>query len=126
MLNKGYFTEGVLVMDRKRILTNYLKNHFLIDIPTILILFLCVVTQAYSLNYAKLYMILKLYSLNCIDRIYQRKLQTKRLRKTIYIIARLLVIVMLLSHIMGLIFYALDNYLYTNGIYAPQCISSVM
>ena len=59
-------------MDRKRILTNFLKHHFLIDIPTIIIVFLCLVTQSYGLNYAKLFMILKINTLNAIDKIYQR------------------------------------------------------
>lgn len=119
MLNKGYFTEGILIMDRKRILTNFLKRHFIIDIPSIFIVFLCIVTQNYWINYAKIYLVLKLYTLNQIDKIYQRKLQTKRLRKTIYVIARLLLIVLLLSHVMGLIFYAIDYYILTNGIFAP-------
>lgn len=120
MLNKGYFTEGILIMDRKRILTNFLKRHFLIDVPSIIIVFLCLVTQSYGLNYAKLYLILKLNTLNRIDQIYQRKLQTQRLRKTVYIIVRLLLIVLLLSHVMGLIFYAMDYYILTNGIFPPS------
>lgn len=120
MLNKGYFSEGILIMDRKRILSNYLKYHFLIDSLTVLILFLCLVTKSYALNWAKLWLILKLYSLSKIDQIYQRKLQVHRLRKTIYVIARLLLIVLLLSHVMGLFFYSLDYYIYINGIYAPQ------
>jgi hypothetical protein len=120
MLNKGYFSEGILIMDRKRILSNYLKYHFIIDFLTILILFLCLVTQSYGLNWAKLWMVAKLYSLSKIDKIYQRKLQVHRVRKTIYVITRLLLIVLLLSHVMGLFFYALDYYIYINGIYAPQ------
>jgi len=119
MLNKGYFTEGILIMDRKRILTNFLKRHFIIDIPTIIIVFLCVATQNYGINYAKLFLILKLNTLGCIDRIYQRKLQTKRVRKTVYVVARLLLIVLLIAHVMGLIFYAIDDYILTNGIFAP-------
>lgn len=125
MLNKGYYTEGILIMDRKRILTNFLKRHFLIDIPSIIILFLCIVTQNYGLNYAKIYLVLKLYTLNKIDQIYQRKLQTKRLRKTVYVITRLLLIVLLLSHVMGLIFYAMDYYFLTSGIFAPECTAGV-
>lgn len=119
MLNKGYYTGGVLIMDRKRILRNYLRSHILIDIPTIIILFLCVVTQSYNLNYAKLFLFFKLYTISVIDMIFQRKLQTKRVQKTIYVIARLLIIVLLISHFMGLIFYAMDYYILTNGIFAP-------
>jgi hypothetical protein len=108
-------------MDRKRILSNYIKYHFLADFIFMIILLICITSHSYYWNYAKLFIIFKLRSISKIDQIYQRSLQTHRFKKTVYIIIRILIIDLSICNIIGLIFYAIDHYILTNGIFAPDC-----
>ena len=48
-----------------------------------------------------------------------RRLYLNRVLKTIYVVFKLTVIIFILSHIVGLIFYAMDHYFLTTGFYAP-------
>lgn len=120
-LNMGYYVDGILILDRKRIISRYAKTFFFIDIPVILIIFFSITIKAFRINYAKFYLLLKLIQLNNIDYIIQRKLQIYRTLKAIYLILRILWIVMWISNIMGLIFYVMDYYILMNGIYASEC-----
>ena len=109
--------DGILILDRKRIISRYVKTLFFIDIPVILIIFFSITIKAFGINYAKFYVLTKLIQMNRVDYIIQRKLQIYRTLKAIYLILRILWIVMWISNIMGLIFYAMDYYILINGIY---------
>lgn len=58
-LNCGYLYRGMIVMDYKRITSNYMRNHFIIDIVSIIIVVVCPISRYFYLNYAKLWLILK-------------------------------------------------------------------
>lgn len=120
-LNTGYYMDGILILDRKRIISRYIKTLFLIDIPVILIIFFSITIKSFGINYAKFYILLKMIQMNRIDYVIQRKLQIYRTTKAIYLILRILWIVMWISNIMGLIFYVIDYYILVNGIYASEC-----
>ena len=113
--------DGILILDRKRIISRYIKTLFLIDIPVILIIFFCITIKSFGINYAKFYILLKMIQMNRIDYVIQRKLQIYRTTKAIYLILRILWIVMWISNVMGLIFYVIDYYILVNGIYEPEC-----
>ena len=108
--NCGYLFRGLVVLDRQRIVANYLRSLFLIDVVTVLILFLCPITRNYHLNFAKLITLFKVIRLFEIDDFYLRRLNLHRKSKALYIIFKLIVIIFLLSHAIGLIFYAMDEY----------------
>lgn len=109
-------------MDYKRITSYYMRRFAIIDIVSVFIIIICPASGSYSLNFAKLWLILKVGRLFQIDDFYLRKLNIHRKSKAIYVIFKLMVIIFLLSHMVGLIFYAMDNYLCSSGIYESQCI----
>lgn len=112
-LNCGYLYRGMIVMDYKRIRSHYMRNHIIVDTISIIIVIICPISRYYYLNYAKLWLILKVVRLFEIDDYYLRRLNIHRKSKAIYVIFKLMVIIYLLSHVVGLIFYAIDNYLCT-------------
>lgn len=120
-LNCGYLYRGMVIMDYKRITSHFMRTYAVIDIISILIVILCPVTGYYYLNFAKLWLILKVSRLFQIDDFYLRKLNIHRKSKAIYVIFKLMVIIFLLSHLVGLIFYAMDDYLCSSGYYEDQC-----
>ena len=54
-----------------------------------------------------------------IDDYFLRRFNVKRIKKTLYVIFKLSVLVAVISHAFGVIFYIIDLYIYNNGIYAP-------
>jgi hypothetical protein len=98
-----------------------MRTYAVIDIISLLIIIICPVSRSFSLNFAKLWLILKVGRLFQIDDFYLRKLNIHRKSKAVYVIFKLMVIIFLLSHLVGLIFYAIDNYLCSSGMYEDQC-----
>jgi hypothetical protein len=114
--NRGYFSEGIMIMDRKRILANYIKRYLVVDIFCPIILIICITSQNYYTNWIKLFFIFKLGSLDAFDKIYQRILNVRRNAKAVYIIVRILSFIVALCHIIGIIFYSIDLYILNNNI----------
>jgi hypothetical protein len=114
--NRGYFSEGIMIMDRKRILANYIKWYLVVDIFCPIILIICITSQNYYTNWMKLFFIFKLISLDSFDKIYQRILNVRRNAKAVYIIVRILSFIVALCHIIGIIFYSIDLYILNNNI----------
>lgn len=119
-LNCGYLYRGMIIMDHKRITSNYLRKHALIDIISLIIVIICPTIKNYKLNYLKFWLLLKVIRLFQMDDFYLRKLNIYRKSKAIYVVFKLMVIIYLLSHMVGLIFYAIDNYLCNVLQYYPQ------
>jgi len=124
-LNCGYLYRGMIVMDPKRITSYYLRNSGVIDIVSLLIVIICPISNSFYLNFAKLWLILKVGRLFQIDDFYLRKLNIHRKLKAIYVIFKLMVIIFLLSHTVGLIFYAIDYHLCASGRYQQQCTFAI-
>jgi hypothetical protein len=116
-LNCGYLYRGMIIMDLKRITSYYLRYFVIIDVISLLVIVICPISGYYYLNFSKLWLICKVSRLFQIDNFYLRKLNIHKRWKALYVIFKLIVIIFLLSHTVGLIFYAIDHYLCTNGIY---------
>ena len=89
------------------------------DLVYVILLILCLATQSYHLNYSKFLCLVKFLRLFEIDDYFLRRFNVKRIKKTLYTIFKLSVIVAVISHAFGVMFYAIDLYIYNNGIYAP-------
>ena len=120
-LNCGYLYRGMVIMDYKRITSRYMRTFSIIDILSLLIVIACPLSRSYYLNFAKLWLVLKVTRLFQIDDFYLRKLNIHRKSKAVYVIFKLMIIIFLLSHLVGLIFYAMDNYLCSSGYYQDEC-----
>ena len=116
-LNCGYLYRGMIIMDYKRITSRYFRTFAVIDIVSVIIVIACPITRSYYINYMKLWLILKVTRLFEIDDFYLRKLNIHRKSKAFYVIFKLMIIIFLLSHLVGLIFYAIDNHLCSSGYY---------
>lgn len=115
--NCGYLYRGMVIMDRKRITSHYTRTYLIFDIVSVLVVFACPISSYYSLNYSKFWLLLKIGRLFQIDDFYLRKLNIHRRSKAAYVIFKLMVIIFLLSHLIGLIFYVIDRYLCASGQY---------
>ena len=119
-LNRGYYSHGILILDRKRIYRHYLRYHFFIDLLGLIVVMACFFSGAFVMNYFKALFLLKLYNLYLIDVTFQRVLQFHRTRSTIYMVGRLILIMIMACHYLGGIFYAIDLYVYNTNYYGPN------
>lgn len=119
-LNCGYLYRGMIVMSRPRIVNHYLRRLFLLDLTFVIIVVLCPASGNYYLNFAKLLIFTKVFRLFEIDDFYLRSLNLRRKSKAVYVIFKLIVIIFALSHLIGLIFFAMDEHFLNSGYYAPD------
>lgn len=119
-LNRGYYNQGILVLDRKKIYHHYLRYHSWIDILGLIVVMMCFFSGNFTLNYFKVLFLLKLYNLYLIDVTFQRVLQFHRTRSTIYLVSRLVLLMVMSCHYLGGIFYAIDYYVYSTNYYGPN------
>ena len=110
----------MIVTDRKRIVARYLRQGLIIDVVTVLILIVSPASGALWTNWLKLWLILKLIRLSEIDDFYMRKFNIYRKSKTVYVIFKQIMLIFVLSHIVGLIFYAMDYQFLASGYYPPD------
>lgn len=119
-LNKGFYRQGVLVFNRKEIYRHYLRQHLAIDMLALIVVMMSFFSGAFLVNYIKILFLLKLYNFHVIDVSFQRVLQFHRTRSTVYMVSRLIVIMIMLCHYLGGIFYAIDLFVYNNNFYGPN------
>ena len=119
-LNCGYLFRGMIVRERKRIVARYLRKSFIIDIVWIIIIMICPLSEVIWLNWFKLWIVFKLMRLWEIDAYYMRKLNIYRVAKAFYVIFKMIILIFILSHIVGLWFYAMDYYFLSSGYYSPD------
>lgn len=111
----------MIILDEKRVTARYLAYGFFLDIIALIIVIICPATGVFTLNYLKFWLLFKLIRLSEIDDFYLRRFNINRVGKALYVIFKMIVIIFLLSHLVGLIFYAMDYYYLTSGIYPPSC-----
>jgi hypothetical protein len=119
-LNRGFYRQGILILDRKEIYRHYLRTHCIIDLTGLIVVMMCFFSGSYVLNYIKILFLLKLFNLYLIDQTLQRVLQFHRTRSTAYLVTRLIMIMVMGCHYLGGIFYAIDLYVYNTNYYGPN------
>ena len=107
-------------MDRLKVVNHYLKNYFLIDFISVLIVTVCFFTQDMTLNYVKMVFYFKFTTLHRIDTIYTRILVFYLKWNVVYIIFKQILVVLISTHYIGVIFFAIDYYVYSNNLYGPS------
>lgn len=91
----------------------------MIDIIGVLMVAICFFSENMILNYFKMFFYGKLLTLRKIDIIYQKMLVFHLKWNIIYLISRQIVIVLMSTHYLGVVFWSIDNYIYTNNYYGP-------
>lgn len=94
---------------------------FIFDFAYVILLIVCLGSGSFSANNGKYICLTKVVRLFEIDDYFLRRFNVKRIKKTIYTILKLVVIIIILSHAIGVLFYVLDYYIYVNGIFEPAC-----
>ena len=107
-------------MSKLKIVTHYFKLYFLIDFVSIFVVTTCFFSGNKDFNYAKILFFFKITVLNRIDVLYQKMLIFYIKWNMAYLILRQIIIVVLTTHYLGVIFFAVDNYVYTNNYYGPN------
>lgn len=107
-------------MDKLKIVKHYLIKYFLIDITSVVLVTASFVTQSMLMNYVKIIFYFKIISLHRIDMIYQKILMFYIKWNMVYLVFRQIIIVMVSTHYLGVVFFAIDNYVYTNNYYGPS------
>lgn len=113
-LNTGFLFRGMIILEKERAVSRYLRSFFITDVLLVVILITSVTSREYYTNIPKLLIILKFMRMFEIDELYLRKLSTSLKGKAIYVIGKQLITIFVIAHTLGTIFYAID-YSLTQG-----------
>lgn len=118
---KMEYREGLLIKDTRILVKEYLRRNFWIDIIGLLSLLIPMIfRQYYAVNLLKIFFLPKVLILNRLDRKVVNVLVFQVRTKTIYLIARLVVFMILISHFIGIGFYMVAYYIYSTNYYGPN------
>lgn len=104
----GYLSRGMIVLERERVIAHYLRFHFIIDAIVLIVLAVGVAIYDFGINYVKCIVIVKFIRIYEFDQLYLRRLAVSRVLKMFYVIWQQVVIIFVLSHIIGVIYYWID------------------
>lgn len=118
---KMEYREGLLIKDTRILVKEYLRRNFWIDIIGLLSLLIPMIfRQYYAVNLLKIFFLPKVLILNRLDRKVVNVLVFQVRIKTIYLITRLVVFMILISHFIGIGFYMVAYYIYSTNYYGPN------
>ena len=112
----GFLSKGIIVKNKERVTARYVNYPIIIDISVLLILFLALATQLYAINYVKIVVILKFIRMFEMDRYVMRMLLVEYTLKVVYVILKQVVVIIVISHVIGIFYYMLDSYLLTTDV----------
>ena len=95
-------------MERERVIARYLRVRFFLDMLVLIVLTISIQISSFGINYVKILIILNFRRIYEIDKFYVRALSLHRKSKTAYVLFKQMVIIYVLSHIQGVIFYWID------------------
>lgn len=119
-LSKGYYDEGILVTDRKKIIKRYFPYQATIDIIGLFVVLVTFANGSYFLNYFKVLFFLKILNLYQIDVIFQRVLMSSMKLNSTYLIFRQIVMVLIAAHYYAVTYFALSKWIYETNHYGPS------
>ena len=124
----GYLNRGMIILERERVIARYLRVRFFLDLLMVLLITLGIALDTFVMNYLKIVIILSFRRILEIDQFYLRSLSLHRKSKTAYVIFKQIVIIFVLSHIEGVIFYWIDFAMLKSSMCLdnPDCNNMVM
>lgn len=118
---KMEYREGLLIKDTRILVKDYLRRNFWIDIIGLLAVVIPMAfRQYYAVNLLKIFFLPKVVILNLLDDKVVSVLVFQVKIKTVYLIARLVVFMILISHFIGIGFYMTGYYVYSTNYYGPN------
>lgn len=116
--NTGYLFRGVIITDKSRVVSTYLRSLFIPDLLILIILIITILSSDIYINILKILIVTKFIRMLDFDELYLRKISTQKMLKVYYVISKQFITIFILSHTIGLFFYAID-YALAND---PVCI----
>lgn len=107
-LNAGFLYRGMIIMEKERSVSRYLRYFFIIDIVLVVVLIISMVSDDFYMNFLKIIIALKFIRMFEIDGLFIRKLSTSPNYKVLYVIGKQLVTIFVFAHTIGTIYYAID------------------
>lgn len=118
---KMEYREGLLIKDTRILVKDYLRRNFWIDIIGLLCLLIPMIFKKYyAVNLLKIFFLPKILILNQLDDKVVNVLVFQVKIKTFYLISRLVVFMILISHFIGIGFYMVAHYIYSTNYYGPN------
>lgn len=107
-LSAGFLSRGMVVVERERAVRRYARSFLAVDAALVVVLAVSLASGDYYTNVPKMLVVLKFARMFEIDALFVRRLSTSYNAKALYVISKQLVTVFVLSHSLGLVFYAMD------------------
>lgn len=118
---KTFYREGLLVKDRKMLLKQYISTYFWVDVIGLISIIIPLILRQYlAANIVKILFFPKILVLNHLDEKIVNVLILRTRAKTAYLISRLIVFLILISHYIGIGFYMVSYYVYSTNYYGPN------
>jgi hypothetical protein len=124
----GYVCNGVLVVERERVVARYLRYGLAGDLVVAVVESVAVGSDGYAINYFKVVVVFKFFRMFQMDEYYLRAFDLNRGVKTVYVIGKQAITIFVLAHTIGIIFYWID-YTLVMGSFCEddrQCICGLM
>lgn len=118
-LNAGFLYRGMIIMEKERSVSRFLRYFFIIDIILVVILIISMVSDNFYMNFLKIIIALKFIRMFEIDGLFMRKLSTSANFKALYVIGKQLITIFVIAHTIGTIYYAIDYSISQS----PTCIN---
>jgi hypothetical protein len=116
-VNRGVYVKGVLKLDRSTVTRHYLKCGVYVDVASLLVLALSIYMPYNWAAYLRLSIIVRLSDISYFDRLFFRSIHTHRNLKQLYLLFKLILAILFISHLFGCIFFYLDISLIHSGYY---------
>lgn len=117
---KAVYMYGSLITNKKIIIRQYWKVSFWVDLISVVAVLIPYVHQGFYSNYLKLFFLPRVYTLYYNEKTLKSHLQTSNKLYLIYSIARIIVLMVMISHYIGIGFYMVDISVYENNSYGPN------
>ena len=111
-LNTSYYSKGIYITDRAKIMKHYLKYHFPMDILTIFPLFF---QGIHSLTILEIMPVLRVRNLTTLVKKLEECLQLKGKEEGIFQLIKLIINLLFLAHLCACVFHFLGNWELNNG-----------
>ena len=125
-LNRGIYLGGILKLSRKIVVKSYLKCRVYVDLIVLVILALSIYLPYSWAGFLRLVIFIKLQEVWRFDRIFFRTIHTHQPQpqpQPLYLLFKLVLALMYLSHLLGCLFYYMDYQLILSSYYGDAALN---
>jgi hypothetical protein len=117
---KAFYQDGLLITDSVAILRRYLSFEGPLDLLAIISIIIPIASGSLPANWIKIVWVFKFYTVGRINDEFERATQLYISWSTTYLVIKLAAVGILYAHFMGIAFYLVSHWVYTNNYYGPN------